>query len=87
MKTRNLLIASGTVIAAALTVGIIGANAAPQNSTTNLTAESYGTFMYDQNGNGVISKDEGDINIVASDIQNLTDVANEYRVWRNDYQC
>lgn len=84
MKTKNVLIASGAVVATALTVGIIGANAAPAGS--NLTAESYGTFVYDQNGNGVISEADGDINITANDIQNLTDVANEYRQWRNNYQ-
>lgn len=82
MKTKNILIASGAVVATALTIGAIGANASP----SGLIAESYGTFVYDQNGNGVISEADGDINIAAKDIQNLTDVANEYRQWRADYQ-
>lgn len=98
MKHRGkivLAVALFAVAAFVITPTIYQASAEDNVATTTpageLTAESYGTFIYDSNGNGAINASEGDIKIAAGDIQNLTNVANnltnvanEYHQWRED---
>lgn len=77
MKLKGKLLAVVSITAIAIAFSITGASLASaeegDTTYTKPTLQSYGTFIYDQNGDGVIDKSAGDINIAADDIKKVND--------------